>query len=201
MTKTTIKLTTLNNKSRKGVYVYIKKQKAHARYYKYKGTPGEFQAYKKQFTTKKRQTAKKYLTRIRKRPTIQKTIKKGITTTTIQNATNANNTTINNAKKRLLQKLILDKKLLNIITKDENFNKIKDRLEYRITAKDQNNKTSLTTNTFNKTIQEVINQTKKDLLNKKPEYINLKGNWTGTRTWEGGTIKKINIQIIFRKAK
>lgn len=204
----TIKLTKLNNKSRKGLYVYIKKKGGHGRYYKYTGKIGEFEAYKEQYKTKSRKTAKKYLKEIEKRPEINKIIKKGITTAEIENATKINRTTIIKKRKELLKSLILDKQILKQMSTDQNFNKLKSRLEYRIKIKDKKGNTLITANKFNQTIEETINE----LIKSKPEgqtarktkttpfadHLKQKG-WNEVKTIKEGTIEKISMTIIFRK--
>lgn len=148
-------------------------------------------------------THKQYQNKIKKQPTINQTIKKGIATTTIKNIQTANTTTIQKARIELLTPLIKDQEIRKIMTTTENFQKLKNRLDYKITAQNQNNNTLLTTELYGHTIEHTIKKLKEDLQNKKTDYINLKNkgyqNTNTTTTNQNETIKTINIQINLRK--
>ena len=126
-----VRLVEMNNKSRQGLYAYFKEPGKHGRYYKFTGTPEELSAYRKQYKTGKRLTAKRYLQKIKKQPSISKAIKKGITTATIKDVNSVTISELTKAKEKLLRPLIKDKEILKIMVKDENFNKLKNRLDYR----------------------------------------------------------------------
>lgn len=238
---TNIRLTNLNNKSRQGLYIYIKSKGQRGRYYKYKEETtidslkqyyedtyikkqkkGSLQQYIKTYEqairkektkqpNKLRKQADTYLKKIKKLPKIRNALKKGITNTYFKDALTTTNTLINNRKKDLLKNIVIDKELLNIITTTENMKKITNRLEYRIKFKDKENKTIGETNTFNKTPEQVINEIKKisikgeEILRKqtpklKEKLQNLKGYQEYTHK-KDGTIRTVQIQMIFRKAK
>lgn len=215
-----IRLVELKNKSRLGTYVYIKAEGERGRYYKY----NQFtkidklkEYYKNRFLKKQekkqaKEKADKYVEKIKKQPDINKLIKKGISTSTIINGLKATRKEIDNAKKELLHELVIDKGILETLTKEENLKKIKKRLEYRLTFKDKNGDTIGTAGTFNKTPEQVIRELKK--ITKTEELIATKGRY-GTEIGEklenaqytkynhlkDGNLKTVKIQIIFRKAQ
>lgn len=240
--KMKIRITNLNNKSRKGTYVYIKAPGSRSAYYKLQeGTPIDAytQYYKERYTKKKPikrgvkkytkaftqaytghkpkqqtygyQSAQKYLRKIKKKyPTLQKAIKKGITTTTINEARTANNTTIKNAKIQLFKKLVLDQQLLQLIIKDENLRKIKSRFEYTIEIKDNKHQTIATAQKYNATIEEVIEELKHfkngettdptknyGTTHEKLKYY----NWKNIQETQQGKIQQIKLKIKFVKGK
>lgn len=187
---TTIRLTTLNNKSRQGQYIYIKQTKKRGAYFKLrentpidaykqyytdkyiknkpKGTVQEYtKTYTKRITKEKTprtpisRQADRYLAKIKRTKPVQQLIKTGITNTNITNAQKTTNKQIHDKTKELLKDLVLDKKILDLLVTRENIKKIKSRLEYRITFKDKDGDTIGTSGAFNKTPQEVINDMKK----------------------------------------
>lgn len=234
--ETQVKIIELNNKSRKGTYIYVKTKGKPSRYYKYKGIPIDIyhnyyeERYKKGKPTKNirkyekehldktykvgkqtQQKAKTYVKKISKRPTINQAIEKGITQVTINNIHSATQKTINNKIKTLLQDLVLDKKLLELITKPENIKKIKHRFQYKAIIKNTDNKTITVMDKFNMTPNEAINEVKNKT--KIGEELGEEGYTTGSGNklkqegWQEGirsdtynnTIKRIDLQIIFRK--
>lgn len=182
-----IKLKELNNKSRKGLYFYIKQKGKKGAYYKYK--EGQtIDPYKQYYTDKyvkdkpkgkikdyietynkkiaKQKTtitpisrqADRYLKRIRKQTPIQQIIKKGISTAVIPNALKTGKITLEKTKQDLLRRLVLDNDLLKVVATTENIKKIKTRLEYRINILNPKGETLATTSTFNKIPETVINE-------------------------------------------
>ena len=130
--KLNAKLTELNNKTRKGTYLYLKQPKKPGKYYKLQQNTNTT-AIKKHYTTNQKKPYTKYLQQIKKKPTINKAIKKGITTTTTKNILNATNKTIKKVNQKSIKTLVKDKDLLKIVSKEENLKKIRHRYEHRIT--------------------------------------------------------------------
>lgn len=146
-----------------------------------------------------------YKTQQKKREhNIQTTITKGITTTTTPDAHTTTPQKIQQTLTKLYAPLVKDKDLLHLLTTQTNQQKIKHRLEHRITITNQKNETIATLTKTNKTLQEVINDIQQNTKkNTKLEYgfkalKNL--GYTIQHQQQNETIKKISIQTIFRKA-
>ena len=106
-------------------------------------------------------------------------------------------------KEQLLQPLIKDETIKQIMTTDENFNKLKHRLTHNITAYNKQGEIILTTQKYNETIQETIQKTNKDLLNKQSDSAGLQLNQKGyknTKILENQRITRIQITTTFKKA-
>lgn len=131
-----------------------------------KGTIRDYEkAFKKQDKRRKKasHTTKRvdeYLREIKKRPTINKAIQRGMTRAEIINAEMAGTNRIKKAKEDLLRPLVLDQSLLEILIKEENFKKLKFRLEHQIQFIDKQGNSLASTTIFNKTIDEVIRDLK-----------------------------------------
>lgn len=235
-----IRLVNLNNKSRKGTYVYAKAKGQRGQYYKWdedavidaykqyykdkyiaKKQKGTIKEYKEGYTKKYRgektprtrptRQAEQYLRKIKRTPTINQAIKRGITTSNIPDALRATQAQIKQAKKDILKNLVADPELLELLTLPENMNKLKHRLEYRVEFKDQQGKTLATVGTFNKTPEEVVNELKKTIvegeeidhtktptLARKLEQLK---TYTKLNIKEKGKVKRAFINIVFRKGK
>jgi len=126
----------------------IIKQYYADRYIK-KKSKGSYKLYSKTYTEKikgvklhKRSSisrqADQYVSKLKKQKPILDTIKRGIKSVRINNMLNVNIDELQRVKKELLYDLVLDKQLLNILIKDNNFNKLANRLDYVIQAKDSN---------------------------------------------------------------
>lgn len=234
-----IKLVELNNKSRKGTYIYVRSKGKPSRYYKYKGIPidiyqehyidkyiskkgkleirrREKRFYEQTYKTSKglKKQAKGYVKEISKTPTINQTIKKGITEVTITNIHTANERTIKRKLMTLLKDLVLDKKLLAMLIKPENIKKIKHRFEYIAEIKNTDNNTIAKLKKFNITPDQALKELKETT--KTGEELGNETYTTGTQNklekvgWNqenlqkkymNDTIKKIDMKIIFRKGK
>lgn len=214
-----IKPVELNNKSRKGIYLYIKEKGNKGAYYKLKEeTPKEYyieryeQTYKKQQKEKgkrrKYQEKKKYTPK--KITSLEKAISKGITKVKIKNIETTNQATITKAKKQLLYQLVRDEQLLQIIIQQQNIEKIKHRLEYNINIKDTEGKTLMTTGIIGQTPETVIKKLKEALQikekikkgyqNRIAEALQAKG-FRKPEATNDGYPQKTEIEITFRKNK
>jgi len=228
---TKIKITELKGKQKKGTYTKIT-YKNKTSYYKIqnntpidiylkyhkdktnnkkKGTLKQYiKTYQQKITKQKTKTtpiskqATRYLKRIQKTPTIETKLKKGSNNTTIQNIHNTNNQQIHEKTKTLLRTLVLDKKLLEIISTEENLKKIKYRLEHEITITGKNNETLAKATTFNKTIQEVVNELKNTIRKETEMTYTIKDNlknkkYNNIQILSKGTINKITLKTTYRK--
>lgn len=233
----TERVVTLNNKSRRGQYLYIKEPYAKGRYYKLKEgedqevykqyytdkykkgrkIKGTLQAYKKAYKPKERKTwknykisaalkrqAQDYLRKIAKRPSISEAFKKGLTQVTIDNILTASKKAIEQAHKQLLQDLIIDYKLEELVLKEENLKKIKQRFENQIKIVKSDGNT-ITANKYNTTPREVINEIQHEFrIGQEIDYPEEKLKKLGYQI-EGKTdkttIRKISLTITFRKAQ
>lgn len=131
----TIKIVELNNKSRKGTYLYVKEAEKRGSYYRYK-TGETFQNAINKYQNKQAKNASdEYAKKAKKAGSIERKIKGGIAYTTIKKAEKAGTDTINQAKRKLFKFLVNDKKILNLIITPHNLEKLKNHLEYRLTAK------------------------------------------------------------------
>lgn len=156
-----VRLNYLNNKSRKGYYVYIKEDGLPPRYYKYnenytidpyiefykdryekkrilKGTINQYiKAYAKEkdskISSRLIKQRNKYLKKIKKLPRINEIFKSGISSVKINDVLQTDQKLARNKVKELLRKLVLDENLLDIISSNNNIKKIMKRLEYRYT--------------------------------------------------------------------
>lgn len=233
-----INIVTLNNKSRKGIYLYVKGEKGTpARYYKFtndkaqidatkqyyvdkyvkKKSIGTYKNYQKAYSdkaqgikpkqrTKAHRQAEQYISKIKKRGSIASNIKRGVQSSTIQNILSSKTEDLTKIKKELLEDLVLDKDLLNLLITDENFNKLKNRLEYTILAKDRSGSTLIEASVHGKTLNEVKNEIQKALNNNmevsKTKYRFLdylkKLGWEGERK-KDGVINNVQLTVVFRK--
>lgn len=153
-----------------------------------------------------------YYKKLQKKPTINQTLKKGTSHATIQDTQTTNTQETNKIKQTLLKKLVKDQQIINILTEDQNFNKLANRLDYKLTIKGQtitNQETTLATaetqgKTLQQTIQE-INQnihkgekTRKDYEDKIIKRLK-QYNWYNTETQQEGYITKTTLTITLRK--
>jgi hypothetical protein len=239
-----VKILQLNNKSRKGTYVYIKGEKKQpSRYYKFdddtpidayvefykdrytkqrkvKGTVYEYKkAYSQTEKPKRKKGVRKsklmsqadrYKKKISKRPSVQGAIKKGIGEAEILNPHKSENQDIIRAKRKLLEKLVLDDDLLDLVISQENFKKIKSRVEYRVTFKDKEGDIIGTASLFNKNPEEAVERIKKatkigELMSddsKSQSMQKLKfHNFVNINIKKSAKLGRAEIKLIFRKGK
>lgn len=178
------RLVTLNNKSRKGLYLYVKTGKNRGNYYKYnydtpidayldydktkKKTQKSLHAYKKNYNASIQKTTtkdkkfqariKRKISQIKKRPQIKNLLKKGVSDSTIKNAYYAKKNTIQQAIKKALKPLVLDNKFLEILSQPVNVEQFKNRLEHRIKVTDKTGKELSHGNTMQKNTYNVIQE-------------------------------------------
>lgn len=131
----------LNNKSRKGIYIYIK-DKTKSRYYKFDERKG-LDFYTNYFYSNKKDRInykkyeQKYLQSQKvpikdKSKYTQNDISKGISTIKIKDVHNINSNQLNKKIKELFSKVVKDKEILNLVIQESNIEKLKKRLSYRI---------------------------------------------------------------------
>lgn len=153
-------------------------------------------------------TPKQHRKVLKKKPKIDQTIQKGITTATINNALETTQDQINKAKKDLLKPIVEDEEILKLLTTHENFKKLTHRLEHRITLKDKRGNVLGTSGIFARhietTIQQLRQTTKRDMnIDKDNKYtISQKLEDLGYEHYKhnkDGNLHSIQIKIIFRK--
>lgn len=213
------KVVKLNNKSRKGTFIYIKENKIPGRYYKYdpkipieayttfylsKQNPNMItpsaKTFKKQYKTPKKSTIK------RKSVNINKAFKKGISSVTIKNARQISHFKVKKAYKTLLEPLVRDTGILNLITQDTNINKLKNRFQHKILFKNEKGKLLAEGEIIGKTTKDVIKDLKKIMKPKtelRDDYTNniklLKNKGYKYSHLNNGKLASIDLEIIFRK--
>lgn len=138
-----------NNKSRKGLYIYIKDKGKRAGIYKYKEEvpieeyvrtyeSGGLKSKKKGVTTQRKrgETQKAFLKKVTRRPSISTSFEKGTATATLKDINmNMNSYEIKETNKRMLKKLIKHKGILDVMTTDTNMQKISKYMQYLITIR------------------------------------------------------------------
>lgn len=139
----TVEIKQLHNKSRQGTYVYVKTQGKRGSYYKMKsGLP--LATYILRYTQRtgpianiitkeerREQEARKRIEKLRQQPIVQQTIASGISTSKSLSVWSRQGT-INKYVNDLLRPHVLDKRLLRLISMEENQRKIMTGYEYRI---------------------------------------------------------------------
>lgn len=187
---TKVQIREYNNKSRKGLYIYIKTPKKQSRIYKYTGQTGEIEAIKQYYTDKyitKRPYAtsikkyktsytkqaqgdkikkpsridintKRYLNKIKKQRPIESIINAGTAKTTIQNAHKKQPSQVKAEIKKLLSQLVLDPQLVDIMSQDQNLEKIKHRFQYNLKVYNEKGEVLLESTKYNEQPTRVIQQ-------------------------------------------
>jgi hypothetical protein len=231
-----INIVQLNNKSRKGLYLYVKAKGLPSRFYKFGSGQGQIDAtkqyYEDRYIKKKKdiryrdynvayqekflgikpskrtsihRKAEQYLAKVKKEGTLTSQLKKGVSTSTIKNILVSGNSDFSRVKKELLENLVIDKSLSKILTSEENFNKLKNRLDFVVLAKNDN-ETLIELSAHGKTLNKVKTELKKALEGNtgvsKHKYRFLdylkKNGWEGERKGEG-TIKYVEVKVTLRK--
>lgn len=179
--KIKIQLVELDNKSRKGKYIYIKVPRQKARYYKKQegvSVDNYIKAYEGKIRVKKKgvveykgkKPADVYVEKVKSRPRIDSLISKGISENAeIGDLKNADRATVRKAYKDMLRPLVKDEKLLDILALEENVEKFKYRIQTKITIVGLDGKIKLTFSGFNKSIDNIFNDFGK-IINKKNVY-------------------------------
>lgn len=145
----------------------------------------------------------KALEKAKQRGTIQQGYKKGISTTTIQNIKEATDEKVKQHIKELLKPMVKDKDLLEILAEQANFEKLKNRTQYKTIATGQNKEKLVTAELYNSELSKAIKDTK-DVLwigdevnkgyNKQANRLKAKG-WQNAENKADGTIARIDMQI------
>lgn len=224
--KTTYQFKTIKRKGKETEVIYAKTTGEKGKYYKFNGHPYELDAIKEYHekgmkkglkTLKERYTkATKYYTKklpkgtdketkklkqkIKRKTPIQH-ITKGIQTITINNPTTITTTQIKEKTKELLKNLVLDKELLNIITQEQNLQKIKTRFQ-NTTIYTEQNKTIGRSDLYNATPTEAINEIKRKITKgMRIGYKTLKQTLTKWQNtfYQEGNANQITMKITFRK--
>lgn len=187
-----IAIKVMNNKSRKGTYIYIKEKKAKGAYFKLKDEDktDPFLAYYKDKYIKKtpkgsikeyvnafketaegtkgartsiRRSAEQYLKKVKKGKKIDESIAKGISYYKVRNALTSREAEKREAKEKLFSRLVYDKELLGLLITDENLKKISHRFEYKIRITDRIGTTLATTTGFLRTPDRAIEEIRQNI--------------------------------------
>lgn len=169
--KLVIKKVKLNNKSRKGDYIYIHEPGKKASYYKAKkgvDLDSYMLAYEGKVRSKRSGVKVKekvrpvdlYLKKIKTGKRIDDFISKGITEVSVNNLKFVGKAKGHEIYKKLLSPLVDDEDLLNILALDENINKIKHRIEARVHLVSKDERVDIGLRVFNKTLLDIENDLK-----------------------------------------
>lgn len=144
---------------------------------------------------------------IRKRGTIEKAFKPGITRTKTRNLHRATTTEISKTTRRILRKSVRDDDLLSIIQEEENMKKIAYRLETKITLKNDKGQELAELETIGKTPLQIRNDITATLrqYNGRMTYQTAKDletlNYRVVRKIDGELVTASTATITFRKAR
>lgn len=203
------KIIKLNNRSRKGTYLYLNENGKRA-YYKIKeGQPIEHKL--KHFRTEYKTTTERRKGAQKKAPQIEieKQLRRSRKDAIINNIYEIDGNGIKKKAEQMLSKAVKDKDILKVIATEQNVAKIRDRIEHKIELKDEQGRTLATANRIGVTPWEAIRQLKSEIKQgektgrgKTDEITNkLEGlAWKNARTTQMGTIHSIKMTITFRKA-
>lgn len=224
-----IKEVELNNKSRKGTYIYVKEKGKNGRYYKKNKELKEkdyLTVYKQGGLRKKRGGITKDKIKVirtikKKKPIeIEKALMKGYSQTTIERAERLTPYGMKTAYMNLLRNkdkvgdghgVIRDKELLEIITRPEDVEKWKHRIAYEVTIIGREGALGRMTNQVPKNLGIAIGEIK-ELARIGGEITSYDGTGTGrgkdfqAKEWNferlgKGRITEIKMKMIFRKGK
>lgn len=185
-----LRIVELENKSRKGSYVYVWSPGLRGRYYKWNGEPldiyklhyenryerkrgkkGNYTSIgrlKKEFAGesfgKGFSSAKRYLKKIGSRPSLESNLKKGMSSVIIPDMhTTLSKEQLDAYKQKLMEPFVLDKNLLKVICEDGNMAKFQSRLAYELILTDSKGVELARGKMFNATPDTVKNRLTKNL--------------------------------------
>lgn len=221
-----IKIKELNNKSRKGRYIYILLKKGQrGKYYKEKDGV-EIESYLHSATGNlkfkrggvvndiKTIKPEHFIKKQRNAPKISSLFRKGVYSTHLENALTSDASVQKKAVKTLLSDAIIRNKgfrdtIIDTMLQDENFRKISNRIEYKMDILGNNGETlGEATYIGGKSINDIINDIKSSITDESEvdsgyarfsKSIEGKGYTFSYK--QKGTIKNIRINITFRKGK
>lgn len=229
------KLVNLNNKSRKGLYLYVKEKGRPARYYKYEGRKDEtkvlenyykrkykqkkavehIRKYKEKRLTKKQskvkvtvEKTKKQISKARKLGEIKDLIKKGVHIVKLDNPHKSTNFQLATLRENIIKKCTTDKTVTKILSEEQNFNKLKNRLEFDIIGYNNEGDKTISATRYGTTLRQAINEIKRTMLIEQetregftdPLLDNLiaKG-WKNGRTHKNDETVALRMNITIRK--
>lgn len=214
--KVTVKKKVMNNKSRKGNYIYVKVEGQRGGYYKEKkGLEDQdyVNAYLYGVGVKSRGVQQvttsgptiRTLPQGRRR--IDRIIQSGTTTHYQTNALSLNTAQKKKIYSAVLSPLVKDSQLLGILTQPNNIEKIKNRLEYTAILKDRNNRSLAEINkigtTFEDFTQALTNSGVRngiELQDASPTIANkVKDKGLNYSHLNNGVVSQIDVKVTFRK--
>lgn len=214
--KDTIKLVQLNNKSRKGTYIYIRKDGKSA-YYKHdsRNVDEDYinlfnERYikgnkKAKLPSKKKTNINYYIKKTKQAPQIDRVINRGVFNVV---SNNIRTEAIHIKEKELLSQSVKDEGILKILLEDENIKKLQYRFESKIELIGSNNTLLATGSVIGLTprklkhilTSEIIDNEyvdAEDYFDKLKEKLSKKG--IEMQTLKSGNIQRIKTTFIFRK--
>lgn len=154
--------------------------------------------------------ANQYINKIRKQRSLDEIIRTGIAKATIENPHKKGNYEMKETIKKLLYQIVLDPQLVEILSQENNLEKIKHRFEYTLNIKNEKAETTLIMNKFNENPQKVLNQIKESI--QQGENISHAGSKSTTArklknyNWKilnqylkEGNLQSTSLLITFRK--
>lgn len=219
-----VKIKELNNKSRKGLYVYIKNEGNVGRYYKIDSPMENLKPYEVHYNKKYMKKESSKLGEIKKyyqdkkpiaehktkygRRSIKSVFKKGISKIKISDVHRIDNITVNKKNKELLSKIVKDQDILNILIQNENLNKLKFRFNHILSFKDEDGKIIGQDTIIGKmTLNEIIAIIQNNVM--KGEVIEGSQGWkrindrinTNIKDGKEGTIENVEVITTFTIGK
>lgn len=197
----TIRIVELNNKSRRGQYIYFRRGRKS---YYYKIRPGytveQILRYRRRKQNKHKPLPKK------KEVKIAKILKSGITQVTTEKPEYIKTLEINRLKRRLLEGRV-SRRHMKLLTQEQNFNKLRTRLEYVVTFYDNKGLKLGEATRMNIGLERAIKELKESVtegeetatFETSPTIEKLKKKGWNTRPLEQGRIAKTKLRVILRK--
>lgn len=225
-----LRKTELNNKARKGSYIYVKLKKGiRGRYFREEEglQPEDYLTVAQGKIEYKRGGIKKLLERpenfekaIKRRKTVETLLKKGYSETHIKNALTISPHKMKESLKELLKERVKDDWLINILTQDDNIRKYKKRLGYDITLKgNEGQEIAVLSHFGKKTPNDVVKDVKIMIKGQGKEQIEVT-DYTSANGTQGsdlsklakskgysyspktnGKVRSVSVKISFRKGK
>lgn len=222
----------LANKSRQGLYIYVKKKGTKGAYYKYdndvpidgylayyeqkfikKKKTGSITRYVKQFKPdskrKRGSYAQKYYDRIKQQKPLGGYFTTGVSDASIENVYSVSMLGIRDASGQMLQKLVLDDRILDVVTKPENIDKLKLHIEYIATFKNEDGENLAIAHYHGKNPYEVVDMIKRSVQEESEFFSSSRGvteildllGFTNIKFFKEGSVKRVQLKLIFRKGK
>lgn len=113
--------------------------------------------------TREHRQAEQYISKLRKLGTLNELLKKGVSQTEVRKITTTTEDHINNANKRLMEQLIIDKGIINIMASEENQKKLRNRIEHELELKNKQGEIIAIIRKHSGTIKEITQEIKQTI--------------------------------------